>query len=116
MVTFAQGESPKQKCPKKWKKSTIFLTAPPLPQDILDFFEFEKNWKFEFCEPPLRKNISRKHLKLPKNHFKTNLFFLQLKYLKSTFTFGKKMKIYNEIYLIKEDGHPFSKYGHQPSP
>ena len=26
------------------------------------------------------------------------------------------MKIYNKIYLIKEDGHPFSKYGHQPSP
>ena len=36
------------------------------------------------------KNISLKHLKLPKNHFKTNLFFVQLKHLKSTFTFGEK--------------------------
>ena len=37
-----------KKCPKKCKKSTIFL--PPLPQDVLDFFEFGKNSKFD--DPP----------------------------------------------------------------
>ena len=39
------------------------------------------NWEiFEFSEPPPLKtrNIGLKHLKLPKNPFKTNLFFLQL--------------------------------------
>ena len=52
------------------------------------------NWEnFEFLEPHLEKNISLKHFKLPKNHFKTHLFFGQLKHLKSTFTIGKKMKI-----------------------
>ena len=75
----------------------------------LQFFDFGKNWKFDnpnliwekfeigkiwnFGNPPSGKNISLKHLKLPKNHFKTNLFFVQLKHLKSSFTFGKKMKI-----------------------
>ena len=52
-----------------------------------------KNWNwenFEFWEPPSKKTISLKHLKLPKNHFKSNLFFVQLKHLKSTFTFGGK--------------------------
>ena len=39
---------------------------------------------------PLGKNISLKHQKLPKNHFKTNFSFIQLKHLKSTFTFGEK--------------------------
>ena len=29
---------------------------------------------------------------MPKNHFKTNLFFVQLKHLKTSFTFGKKWK------------------------
>ena len=42
--------------------------------------------------PPQKKNISLKHLKLPKNHFKTNLFFVQLKHLNSTYTFGKKVE------------------------
>ena len=37
--------------------------------------------------------MSLKHLKLPKDHFKTNFFFVQLKHLKYTFTFGEKMKI-----------------------
>ena len=37
-----------------------------------------------FLYPPVR----LKNLKLPKNHFKTNLFFVQQKHLKSTFTFG----------------------------
>ena len=37
-----------KKCHKKWKKFTIFLT--PLPQDVLDFFEFGKNRKFD--DPP----------------------------------------------------------------
>ena len=43
--------------------------------------------------PPLRKNISLKQLKLPKNHFETNFVFVQLKHLKATFTFGKTLKI-----------------------
>ena len=88
-------------------------SPPPLPQDVLDFFEFGKNWKFDdpppsdliweklklgklriLGPPPHRKKIiSLKHLKLPKNHFKTNLFFVQLKHLRCTFKFGEKMKI-----------------------
>ena len=47
-----------------------------------------------FGTPPKIWNISLKHLKLPKNHFKTNLFYLQLRYLKCALTFGKKMKIW----------------------
>ena len=38
----------------------------------------------------IRRNISLKHLNLPKNHFKSNLFFVQPKHLNSTFTFGEK--------------------------
>ena len=78
---------------------------------IWTLFKFWKNWKFDdppsdlilerieirenfnFKKSPLKKNISLKHLKLSKNNFKTNLFFVQLKHLKSTFTFVKKMKI-----------------------
>ena len=59
--------------------------------DVLDFFEFGKNRKFE-DPPPLpnlgkirnlenfesEKNISLKHLKLPKNHFKTFFFWKSL--------------------------------------
>ena len=37
-------------------------------------------------------NISLKHLKLPKNHYKTDLFFGQLKHLKFTFTFLESIK------------------------
>ena len=36
---------------KKVGKVHNFLDPPPLPQDILDFFEFGKNLKFD--EPPL---------------------------------------------------------------
>ena len=43
----AKGSLQIKKCHKKWKKFTIFLTPPPLPQDVLDFFEFGKNWKFD---------------------------------------------------------------------
>ena len=52
------------------------------------------NWKkIEFWEPPLgQKNISLNYLKLPKTHYKTNLLFVQLRYLKSTFKFGKTWK------------------------
>ena len=56
--------------------------------------KFEIRWLWIFGIPPQIWNISLKHLKLPKNHFKTNLFFLQLKYLKCAFEFGKKMKIW----------------------
>ena len=42
--------------------------------------EIEKKLNFE--NPPFgQKNISLKHLKLPKNHYKTNLFLVQLKHL-----------------------------------
>ena len=87
------------------KNVTIFLT--PLPQDVLDFFEFGKNWKFgdpsplrpnwekfeigkilNFGTPLKKRNISLKHLKWPKNRFINNLFFVQLRYLKSSFTIG----------------------------
>ena len=74
---------------------------PPSPRMIWTFLNLGKNWgkilnweNFEFSGPPLKTwNLSLKHLKLPKNHFKTTLFSLQLKYLKCAFTFGKKMKI-----------------------
>ena len=38
-----------KKCHKKWKKSIILL-IPPLPQDVLDFFEVGK--KLKFGDPP----------------------------------------------------------------
>ena len=84
----------------------------PPHQDVLDFFEFVKKWKFDappldliwekveigkilnFGSPPSEKIITLKHLTLPKNHFKTNLFFVQLKHLKSLFTFGEKLIIW----------------------
>ena len=63
---------------------------PPLP----NLGKIRKLGKFlNFGNPHQKKNISLKHLKLPKNHFKTNLFFVQPKHLKSTFTFGKTLKI-----------------------
>ena len=62
--------------PKNKLKSPHFF-YPPLPQDVLDFFEFGKNLKFDnlppsdligkilnFGNPPSKKNISLKHLKL----------------------------------------------------
>ena len=33
--------------------------------------------------------INLRQLKLPKNHFKTNLFWVQLKHIQSSFKFGK---------------------------
>ena len=52
--------------------------------------------------PPQKKIISLKHLKFTKNHFKTNLFFVQLKHLKSTFLFGTNMKIHtsNPLHIL----------------
>ena len=84
-------------------------------QDVLDIFEFGEEWKFDappsalfgknlklgkfrILGTPLKKrNISLKHLKLLQHH----LFFVQLKYLDSTFTFGKKMKIWPPPLLSK---------------
>ena len=78
-------------CSLIFKKESQIATF--LNSQIASKFEIRK--KFGFWDPPpLKKNISLKHLKLPKNHLKTNLFFLQLKYLKWTFEFGKKMKIW----------------------
>ena len=51
MANVTQGSLRIKKCRKKWKKSTIFLTPPCLPKDVLDFFEFGKNRKFD--DPPL---------------------------------------------------------------
>ena len=87
-------EALKKKKSQKVEKVHNFLDPPPLPQDDLDFFEFGKNLKFdapppvpnlgkisnwenfESSEPPLKYGtLSLKHLKLPKNHFKTDLFF-----------------------------------------
>ena len=54
-------------------------------------FKFQ-HFLFEFSETPFKtRNISLKLLKLPKYHFKSNLFFLQLKYLKCAIKFGKKI-------------------------
>ena len=62
--------------------------------EITDQIWIKKYGKFSILgTPPQKKIISLKHLKFTKNHFKTNLFFVQLKHFKSTFTFGKKMKI-----------------------
>ena len=57
--------------------------------------------------PSEQKNISLKYLRLPKNHFKTNLFFLQLKYLKCAFEFGKTMKIWPPTLLSKSPNFEF---------
>ena len=46
-----------------------------------------------FGNPPSEKNISLKHLKLSKNHFKTKSFFVQLTHSNSKFIFEKNMKI-----------------------
>ena len=59
-------------------------------QNLIGPFELGKFWSLE--TPPQKKKISLKHLKLPKNHFKTNLFFNQLNHSKSTFTSGKSWK------------------------
>ena len=55
-----------------------------------------------FGTPPQIWNISLKHLKLPKNHFKTNLFFVHLKHLKFAFTFGEKNKNMASPPLVKK--------------
>ena len=63
-------------------------TPPPLGPNLGKFWNWED---FEFSEPPLKtRNISLKHLELPKNHFKYKFFYV---HLKSAFPFGEKMKI-----------------------
>ena len=120
---------------QKVEKVHNFLD-PSLPQDVLDFFECGKignlmtpplgpylgkiwNWEnFEFWEPPplRRKNISLKHSKFPKNHFKTNLFFVQRKHLKSTFTFGKNKNIASPTSYQKVQILDFLIFCADPSP
>ena len=56
-----------KKCPKKWKKSIIFL---PLPRMFWTFLNLGKVGNL-MGTPPKKKSICLKHLKLPKNHFKT---------------------------------------------
>ena len=44
---FTKGSMVIKKCPKRWKKSPIFLTPPPpLPRDALDFFNLGKIGKW----------------------------------------------------------------------
>ena len=62
--------------------------TPPLKPN-LGKIEIGKIFNLWAPPPPQKKYMSLKHLKLPKNYFKTNLFFVQLKHLKSTFSFGK---------------------------
>ena len=81
-----------------WEKSEIWW-PPPLP----NLGKIRNGENFEFWEPPFRKkNISLEHLKLPKNHFKTNLFSVQLKHLKCAFTFGEKIENVASPLLIKK--------------
>ena len=107
---ISQGSLRIKKCHKKWKKSTIFL-IPPSPRMFWTFlnlgkignlmspssdliwekFEIGKIWNLG--NPPRKKNISLKHLKLLENHFNTYLFFVQLNHLESTFKFGENLKI-----------------------
>ena len=98
-------------------------TVPSYPRMIWTFLNLGKisNWEnFEFSGPPLKTwKLSLKHLKLPKNHFKTTLFSLQLKYLKCAFTFGKKMKIRTPPPLVKKSKFwilDFLIFGADPSP
>ena len=82
-----------------WEKFEI--RPPPLGPNLGKL----SNWEnFEFWEPPLKtRNISLEHLKLPKNHFKTKLFIVQLKHLKSAFLqLGKKWKYGLPPPLIKK--------------
>ena len=59
------------KISKKGKIENL-MTSPLGPN-----FGKNRNFEnFEFWEPPLRnKNISLKHLKIPKNHLKTTFFY-----------------------------------------
>ena len=82
-----------------WRRFKVVLVLPYCQTPL---WTYTPNWTSVgqsrswlcFRNPPQIWNISLKHLKLPKNQFKTNVFFLQLKYLKCTFTFGEKMKIW----------------------
>ena len=77
------------------------LTTPPLVPNLGKIWNWEK---VEFSEPPLKTwNISLKHLKLPKNHFKTNLFFLQLEHLSLHLHFGQTWKSWIPPLLSKVD-------------
>ena len=55
------------------------MMSPPLRPNL------GKNWLQRFLILARERNISLKHSKLRKNHFKTNLLFVQLKHLESTF-------------------------------
>ena len=74
-----------------WEKLKIWWPLTPSQTQIGKIWNSEN---YQFWDPPfLGKKISVKHLELLKNDSKTNLFFVQLKHLKSTFTFGKNLKI-----------------------
>ena len=103
---------PIEKKVTKSGKSPQFSWHPPLPLGWFGLFWIWKKLEFEdpppqtyfgeklklakfwiFRTPHKTRNISLKHSKLSKNHFKTNLLFVQLKCLKCAFTFGKIFEI-----------------------
>ena len=98
---------------EKVKKSANFLDPPPSPQQFGLFWIWEENWnlmtpppdligknlklgKFWILgTPPQKRNISLKHLKLPKNHFKTK-----------GYSPPKKNSIFKDIIQIEVDLRP----------
>ena len=61
-----------------------------------------------YSEVALAKNISLEHLKLPKNHFKTNLFFLQLtENMAPTLIKKSKFRILDFLIIGGGGGHIF---------
>ena len=77
---------------QKVEKVPNFLDPPP--SDLIwEKFEIEKI--LNFGNPPRnKKNRSLKHLELPKNHFKTNLFFFSTEAFKVCIYIWEKMKIW----------------------
>ena len=112
-----------KKVTKSGKSPQFSWHPPPSPRMIWTFLNLEKIgiWRpppqtyfgeklklakfWIFRTPHKTRNISLKHSKLSKNHFKTNLLFVQLKCLKCAFTFGKKMKKWPPTPLLSKSPH-----------
>ena len=90
-----------------WVRLTLWLKSltksSKLKQNLLELNKRnQENYKSKtqtiqfwiFGTPPKKTKHKLKRLKLHINHFKTNLFFVQLKHLKSTFTFGRNLNIW----------------------
>ena len=108
------------------EKVPNFLAPPPSARMFWTFLNLGKKFKFdnpppsdliwEKCEigkflnfgnPPQKRNISLKHLKLPKNHFKTNLFFVNLKHLRHIYIWEKNENIASPPLLSKSQNFEF---------